>query len=113
MKKKKHKFTAYQYDALGRILAVLTPGSSSVMSAGTVATNAETQVGTVTASTRYNAYGEVGERVTAVSANPSAAPPQRLFLVWTFKFLVVRCLFSGHLPHQPEHFSRLCVAVGG
>ncbi|XHO04458.1 hypothetical protein ACEQUB_01341 [Ralstonia syzygii] len=52
-------YTAFQYDALGQQTAIITPGSTSVVSGGKIVTQSQQQAGSVTTGMAYNAFGEV------------------------------------------------------
>ena len=52
-------YTAFQYDALGRQTAIITPASTSVVSGGNIVTESQQQAGSVTTGMAYNAFGEV------------------------------------------------------
>lgn len=55
-------FTAYRYDALGRQTAVITPGTNSVVSGGSISVIAQQQAAAVTNAVVYNAFGEIVQR---------------------------------------------------
>lgn len=57
-------YTLFKYDALGRQTDIVTPGTNSVVSGGSVVTIDQAVAGVVHTSLVYNAFGEVVERGT-------------------------------------------------
>ncbi|MET3448207.1 LysM peptidoglycan-binding domain-containing protein [Ralstonia sp. 1138] len=70
-------YTAFQYDALGRQTAIITPGSSSVVSGASIVNESQQQAGSVTTGMTYNAFGEMVGRGSF--ATGSAAQYQEYF----------------------------------
>jgi YD repeat-containing protein len=66
-------FTAYEYDKLGRLIGVITPGSTSVLSGGTVSPISDAAAGTVTTTVNYNAFGEATQKYTVKTGTSPTA----------------------------------------
>jgi YD repeat-containing protein len=60
-------YTVYQYDALGRQTAIITPNSNSIVSGGAIATESQTQAGSLTTAMVYDAFGEMIQRGSYVT----------------------------------------------
>ncbi|WP_419688228.1 Ig-like domain repeat protein [Burkholderia theae] len=55
-------YTVYQYDALGRQTAIITPNSDSVVSGGGIAIESQAQAGSLTTSMVFDSFGDMVQR---------------------------------------------------
>jgi YD repeat-containing protein len=55
-------YTEFQYDGLGRQIAIITPASTSYVSQGNLQTESQSQAGSTTTYMGWNAFGEMVER---------------------------------------------------
>lgn len=57
-------YTIFEYDALGRQTAVVTPASTSVVNGGEIVTESQSQAGSLSTGMVWNAFGELVQRGT-------------------------------------------------